>query len=242
MKNIISNILSNRIDSICKQYRIENYSINSDGSIDVNGSVNLFDKKLTKFPVKFNIVSGNFNCSLNKLTSLQGSPHTVGGNCYFNSNKLTSLEGSPVTIGGDLMCGHNQLTSLSGSTIVVRGNFVCNNNKLTSLVGAPTTVGGDFYCHFNQITSLVGSPLTVGRFYNASGNVISSTYSVDVDIEIGDGCFLSKNKLPPLFIDKLNNIKLILKYQRHFEIWNEDLSFNEENFNVLISEIEDGLR
>ena len=66
------------IDFICKKYRITNYTINEDGSIDVDGDVNLSGAKLTKLPLNFRSVSGNFNCSYNQLTSLEGSPQSVG--------------------------------------------------------------------------------------------------------------------------------------------------------------------
>ena len=36
------------IDEICKKYSIENYTINPNGSIDVDGHVDLSDKELTK--------------------------------------------------------------------------------------------------------------------------------------------------------------------------------------------------
>ena len=55
------------IDLICKKYGITNYTINQDGSIDVNGSVNLSRENLTKLPLKFNRVSGYFDCSNNQL-------------------------------------------------------------------------------------------------------------------------------------------------------------------------------
>jgi hypothetical protein len=48
---------------ICKKYDIQNYSINSDGSIDVDGYVALFDKGLTKLPLRFRNVTGDFNCN-----------------------------------------------------------------------------------------------------------------------------------------------------------------------------------
>jgi hypothetical protein len=38
------------IINICKKYNIQNYTINPDGSIDVNGDVWLSNKKLTKIP------------------------------------------------------------------------------------------------------------------------------------------------------------------------------------------------
>jgi hypothetical protein len=34
---------------------------------------------------------------------------------------------------------------------------------------------------------------------------------------------------------------LILKYQRHFFIWNDDLTLNVDNFNDLLAEINEGL-
>jgi hypothetical protein len=48
------------IESICKKYGIENWTINSDGSIDVDGNVNLSEKGLDKIPLKFRNVTSNF--------------------------------------------------------------------------------------------------------------------------------------------------------------------------------------
>ena len=118
------------IPSICKKYGIENYTINSDGSIDVEGNVDLSCKKLTKLPLKFKNVSGNFHCYDNQLTSLEGCPSSVGGYFHCTNNKLTSLEGCPSSVGGD---------------------FYCYSNRITSLEGCPSSVGGGFYCHNNPI-------------------------------------------------------------------------------------------
>lgn len=57
------------IEDICKKYNIKNYTINSDGSIDVDGNVSLIPpltyhftfKKLESMPLKFGKVSGHFN-------------------------------------------------------------------------------------------------------------------------------------------------------------------------------------
>jgi len=102
------------------------YTINDDGSIDVDGDVDLSCKKLTKIPFKFRNVSVYFTCSNNQLTSLEGAPNTVGGSFSCHNNQLTSLECAPNTVGG---------------------NFYCHNNQLTSLECAPNTVDGNFYCH-----------------------------------------------------------------------------------------------
>lgn len=62
------------IDNICKIYDITDYSINDDGSIDVYNDVNLDYKGLSKLPLKFRRVRGNFYCDNNKLKTLDGSP------------------------------------------------------------------------------------------------------------------------------------------------------------------------
>ena len=125
------------IDSICKKYGIQNYTINPDGSVDFDGDVDLSNLKLTKLPLKFGRVSGDFYCQFNQLTTLEGSPREVGGDFNCDVNKLTTLEGSPREVGGD---------------------FNCTHNKLTTLEGAPREVGGDFYCSYNQLYTLKGLP------------------------------------------------------------------------------------
>ena len=147
----------NDIVSICDQYGIENYTINPDGSIDVNGGMNLnFNgRKLDRLPLKFGRVNGNFYCSHNKLTSLEGCPSYVGGNFYCSHNKLTTLEGCPSYVGRYFSCSHNQLTSLEGGPKEVGSGFSCNNNKLTTLKGGPKEVGVNFDCSYNPLPDLI---------------------------------------------------------------------------------------
>jgi hypothetical protein len=131
------------ISLICKQYGIENYTINSDGSIDVNGDVDLINKGLTELPLRFNKVSGYFDCDGNQLTSLKGSPKWVGDWFDCNNNKLTSLEFSPDYVGGNFFCGENDLidnlcdteigtyfyTTLRQDGLIFEGNRVTNYNE-----------------------------------------------------------------------------------------------------------------
>ena len=100
------------IDSICKKFGIKNYTVNPDGSVDVDDDVDLSNKGLTKLPLKFGRVSGHFDCGDNQFTSLEGSPIHVGGHFECGRNHLTSLEGAPREVGGDFYCNNNQLTSL----------------------------------------------------------------------------------------------------------------------------------
>jgi hypothetical protein len=115
------------IHDICKSFDIKNYTINPDGSIDVEGSVYLFNLNLDKLPLKFNKVGGYFGCSNNNLTTLEGCPTEVGEAFYCSSNKLTSLKGCPKFVGGTFYFGNNPLESLEGSPNYVGGDFYCNN-------------------------------------------------------------------------------------------------------------------
>jgi len=118
------------IHKICKKYKIKNYTINSDGSIDVDVAVNLYNEKgLTKLPVKFNKVSGNFWCS---------------------SSNLISLEGSPTEVNGNFLCTNNELTSFQYSPKIIRGDFYCSKNNIKTFEYFPNHVGG-LDCRHNPI-------------------------------------------------------------------------------------------
>jgi hypothetical protein len=113
---------------LCLEYNITNYTINDDGSIDVDGDVDLSNNGLTKIPLKFRNVSGDFNCDRNQLASLEGAPLSVGGYFSCEYNNLTSLEGSPTSIGGDFDCVGNNIASLEGAPQSVGGQFNCGDN------------------------------------------------------------------------------------------------------------------
>ncbi|MCK9476330.1 MAG: hypothetical protein M0R46_10440 [Candidatus Muirbacterium halophilum] len=170
LKKFNENINRSEIDSICEKYNIKNYIINEDGSIDVDGDVDLSGKNLIVLPLKFRKVSGNFHCGYNQLTSLEGAPKSVGNYFYCKCNKLTSLVGCPQNVGGDFYCNSNQLISLEGAPQRVGGDFSCYSNQLTSLVGAPQSIGGNFSCSGNQLTSLIGGPKRVGGVFLCYSN------------------------------------------------------------------------
>jgi hypothetical protein len=98
------------ISLICEKYNITNYTVNDDGSIDVNGDVYLINKELTELPLTFNKVTGNFHCHFNNLTTLKGSPRWIGGRFSCRLNKLTSLDFSPDYVGSYFNCRYNDLT------------------------------------------------------------------------------------------------------------------------------------
>ncbi len=89
----------NLIKHNCKYYQIENYSINDDGSIDVDGDVILSNYNLFYLPLRFNRVTGSFVCSSTNLITLKGAPKYVGQEFAVNANKLKTLEHFPIEVG-----------------------------------------------------------------------------------------------------------------------------------------------
>ena len=140
------------IEKWLDKYNIENYTINDDFTIDVNGSVYLNDQNLKEFPdyIQFGVVWKSFNCNNNYLTSLRGVPREVKWGFYCAFNKLTSLEGAPEKVGRDFDCSYNRLTSLKGAPREVGGSFDCSNNELTTLEGAPKKAGS-LDCRYNSV-------------------------------------------------------------------------------------------
>ena len=195
------------IRETCRYYSIGGYTINKDGSIDVDGSINLQKHEFSKLPLKFRNVNGDFYCSDNKLITLEGCPKKVGGSFGCCNNKLITLEGCPETVGDSFNCYNNKLTSLKGCPEIVNGHFRCFNNQLTSLNGCPKNVGGNFACYDNQIISLEGPKKVYGDFRCYNNEIISFEGFPNIY-----GCFYCGNN--PIW----NIVNLITK-RNHENSW-----------------------
>jgi hypothetical protein len=111
------------------QHGVENYTINDDLTVDVNGSVDLGFEKLSEILVQFGKIEGSFWCDNNLLTNLIGSPkYTKEG---FN-------------------CSNNQLINLEGCPEIIMGQFVCEKNKIKNLEFFPNKINGEIYMNENK--------------------------------------------------------------------------------------------
>ncbi len=146
-------------------YRIYDYTLNEDGSIDCDQDVNLTYRNLNVIPFNFDKVNGYFHSNNNSLISLKNCPKYI--NRFFNcsSNKLESLEYGPEYVGKDYICHHNQLTTLKGCVEEVYGSFNCRDNLLTSLEFCPMQVEGIFNCSDNRLIELDRSPFVRDWLY-----------------------------------------------------------------------------
>jgi hypothetical protein len=93
-------------------YKIKDYTINKDLTVDVDGNVYLNKKNLLRFYVKFNIVNGLFDCIDNDLTSLKGSPEKCT-DFYCYSNKLINLKYCPKEIKDEFISMDNPLININ---------------------------------------------------------------------------------------------------------------------------------
>tara|TARA_Y100000389_G_scaffold201235_1_gene243417 strand:+ start:2878 stop:3678 length:801 start_codon:yes stop_codon:yes gene_type:complete len=207
----------NEIHSICREYEIDDYTINSDGSIDVDGNVYLDHTSLTKLPLNFNKVKGDFECNNNQLTTLEGGPKEVDG--YFSclSNKLTSLKGGPKSVGGYYDCNANRLTSLEFIADEIGESLFCAQNNLTTLKGCPEKINGAFHTHYNQLTSLEYGPKLVEGDFVCKSNYLTTLKgcpeNIDGEFDCGGNLNLSDLKD---FDSKFSGLFLCMNTNLHF--------------------------
>lgn len=122
-------LMSEYIKTLKKLGITDNYKIHNDGSVDVDGDVDLSKMNLDEIPIKFGVVLGDFSVNRNHLTSLKNAPVIVQGSFNCMNNKLETLEHSPVYIGNDFACSRNEtLQSLDEGPMLVRGDYGCGFN------------------------------------------------------------------------------------------------------------------
>ena len=187
------------IHEICRKYEIENYTINSDGSIDVNGHYTLYGGD--KPPIKFNKIEQSFALSDINLETLENLPTYVGGFYDISYNKLTSLEGFPTEVGRDIDVSENELTNLEGIVSEVNGDLACESNKITTLKGFPMVIHGNLVLRNNPIKI------------------------IDSSIEVGEDIYLYGTEFDDR-IKELENeqdkLKLLFEHGVDYNIFNED--------------------
>ena len=98
--------LKSDIEAWCKGMGIENYTINNESEIDVDGGVYLRRNTFEELPYKFGKVRGNFSVSYCKnLISLKNCPDYVERDfTCMDCSKIDSLEGCPKEVKGNFYC------------------------------------------------------------------------------------------------------------------------------------------
>lgn len=193
--------LKKKIRKQCEELNIKNYTINNDGTVDVNGNLSIYitrDKvkvnESTKILINFNKIHGNADIVVvwhkrgrGGVTELPFTFNEVGGNFSANGCQLESLRGCPKKVGGFFAVIRNNLTTLEHSPTTVGGNFLANESHLTSLKGAPEYVGGNFDISDNNLTTLEYLPKRIDGTLSFNDNKITSLdYYNDCKITMDD--------------------------------------------------------
>ena len=126
----------------------------NNGMVTVDGSCFL-RLNLSKLPIKFDTVTGNFNCADQTLTSLDGFPRYVGKSCDISGNRLETLINGPYEVGGSYNCSDNNINSLVGAPLYIGRDFRCVGNYLNSLDGIPKSINGIFTMTVHAETPLL---------------------------------------------------------------------------------------
>ena len=107
-KGVKKQINKAEIEAWCDEMDIKNYTINSQGEIDVKGNVDLDNTYFKELPYKFGTVTGWFTLENNKnLRSLKNCPDHISNKHMFDiegCSKLVSLEGCPKEVDGWFYC------------------------------------------------------------------------------------------------------------------------------------------
>lgn len=174
-------VIKRKIRDFCDRLNIQNYTINNDGTVDVNGELRLDLSLLKKDElnntiINFNKVNGSVDMTSNKkgINKLPFTFKEVTGSFFITHKNLETLLGCPKKVGGNFNCRNNRLRTLEGAPEYVGGNFYVSDNSLGSLQGAPKYIGGDFDISENSLETLEGLPERIGGFLELQSNKIKS--------------------------------------------------------------------
>jgi hypothetical protein len=113
----------NFIESWLTAMDLTRYEIQHD-KVNVMGDVNLSGRGLSKLPVKFGTVYGNFDCSWNQLQSLEDFPKFVRGdiNCQYNRiANLLGIEENFSHVSGTIFLNENPIATGGLGAIQIPG-------------------------------------------------------------------------------------------------------------------------
>lgn len=208
MFNMIVNFKKKRnIKNILNQFKISNYVINNDLSVDVYEDVIMNNdnnnKPLKSIPLKFGKVTGSFFVRCQRLTSLHNCPYEVTEQFDCSENLLTSLEFCPKKVGA---------------------SFICNDNQLTSLKYCPENINGSLFCYNNEIATFEYFPKEIKVDLKMQNNKILkeelANFKTVVHTHILDDFFCNNNK----FFDEVNYQKIKQEQQNLEGILNNSCS------------------
>lgn len=141
-------------------------------------------------------------------------------------------------VNGHLSANRIGFNSFENMPNIVNGNFSISNNYLTSLNGCPRYIDGDFHFSNNNLKTLKVDDYDV----IVKGEIKCNHNNFPLEfLRLVSGYNMNQDGYPiGEIVYNSDLLRMILKYQRHYEIWNDN-GLNKNNFLEFLDEVKDGL-
>jgi hypothetical protein len=147
----------------------KDWEITHGGYVDIFTDCRIVAKgELSRLPVKFGLIDGDFSVYGLGLETLENCPDVVNGSFDCSHNKLKDLLDAPETVAGEFYCTHNPLRSLHGC--VDYTEIDCRNCNLTKLDGLG-------HCH---AVLAYNNPLKTLHNLPTATKILNITYNNDL--------------------------------------------------------------
>lgn len=230
-KPIVAITKKDDINQWLNSHHIKTFKILDDNSVNVQGDVRLSNtlENMTKLPINFNEVEGDFDISDNVLTSLEGSPQKVTGSFLAYKNELHSLKGGPKEVGKNFVILKNNIRSLTNAPSIVVEDFICSHNPISTLEGL-TNVGGSVF------TSILIPTLSYKEFSYHS--ILTYKYSGAIIMDYLDKEYITLTDEEKIYLKTKQNLdnvisKMIKENALKIDMINEQLLKNLTKYNLI---------
>lgn len=175
---------------------------------------------------------------------------------YGMENHTINRDGS-IDVTGDVDIHSTKMDNLPYKFNIINGVFIAEHLELKNLKNSPNVVNGFVNVSSNKLTTLEGCPRYIkDDFYFNANPGITSTYVGDYDVIIEGNIIFYNTNIDNFFLEKIiatpesdsfkatydhDKLRVIFKYQRHYEIWDHNQKLIRENYLELLNEINDGL-
>lgn len=217
-------LTKNGVLEVCKKlnYKIDNVSINSDGTIDT-GDFFMREKMLDRLPFEFNKV-GDFCVDGNRLKDFSGFPKKAK-RILCGKNNFTNLIGCTPEINGDFNVSNCKLTSLEGSPIKVDGYYSFAHNNIKDFNGFPKDFKDPVFYNNNLVCEVIDIFLKTfnGYIHRTGGGRIGQLIDLINDHDVIDGYNINWLAVEMIYYEYLPGIAITpLDLNPYLKIWVRD--------------------
>ena len=145
-----------------RKYDIDDYTINEDLTVDVEGNVYLDRAFMGQSKEEWLEELESYNEHTDPEAQIDfelcdDGSYEGNGSHHVYEEKTDQVYELPIQFGrvsGNFWINHNELRTLKGCPHTVGLSFSCENNELHSLASAPATIGHHFWCEANPLEEI----------------------------------------------------------------------------------------